>query len=313
MIIRRRSKPLVLKKLEMVSLRLSENFPRLQEIQQEIAIRNKGYIGEKKVDYHLEVLAPQFTIIQDVCLKAQGRSFQIDTIIMTNHAIFCIESKNFDGTITFNTILKQFTRNDGITETGYRYPITQVETQRHLLRNWLREHNFHNIPIYSFIAISQPSTIMNVIGDQESIAKVVAHAEAVPQMIIHSNDKIKGNASIRSQQIGQAILHKCMEHDFDILQKHGIKETHILPGVSCPTCQHLGMERDHTYWKCPKCNHKSKNAHLSTIAAYLHLIKPWITNKECMRFLKINSRNLATRLLKSANLTYDPKKRRWTK
>src|SRR5690625_1801359 len=110
MIIRRRSKPLVLKKLEMVSLRLSKNFPRLQEIQQEIAIRNKGYIGEKKVDYHLEVLAPQFTIIQDVCLKAQGRSFQIDTIIMTNHAIFCIESKNFDGTITFNTIFKQFTR-----------------------------------------------------------------------------------------------------------------------------------------------------------------------------------------------------------
>src|SRR5690625_1955326 len=144
MIIRRRSKHLVLKKLEAAMLRLPKNFPRLQDIQREIGGRYKGYIGEQKVDYHLEILASQFTIIQDVCLKVQGRTFQMDSIIITNHAIFCIESKNFDGTITFNTILNQLTRNDGKTEKGYRYPITQAETHRFHLMNWLHEHNIHN-------------------------------------------------------------------------------------------------------------------------------------------------------------------------
>lgn len=51
--------------------------------------------------------------------------------------------KLVDGTITFNTILKQFTRIDGKTETGYRYPITQAETKPLHLMNWLQEHNIH--------------------------------------------------------------------------------------------------------------------------------------------------------------------------
>src|SRR5690625_841075 len=311
MIIRRRSKPLVLKKLEAAVLRLPKNFPRLPEIQQEIGRRYKGYVGEQKVDYHLEILAPQFTIIQDVCLKVQGRKFQTDTIIITDHAIFFIESKNFDGPITFNTILKQFTRHDGKTETGYRYPITQAETYRLHLMNWLREHNFHNIPIHYFIAISDPSTVINVIGDAESIARIVVHGENVPQMIIKANEKIKGNTRLASRQLGETILRGCVEQDFDILRKYEVKGSDILTGVRCPSCQRLGMERTRAYWRCPSCNYQSKKAHLSSIAEYLHLVKPWITNKESMRFLNIDSRNLATRLLKSANLIYDSKNRRW--
>lgn len=311
MIIRRRSKPLVLKKLEAAMLRLPKNFPRLQDIQREIGSRYKGYIGEQKVDYHLEILASQFTIIQDVCLKVQGRTFQMDSIIITNHAIFCIESKNFDGTITFNTILNQLTRNDGKTEKGYRYPITQAETHRLHLMNWLHEHNIHNIPIYYFIAISDPSTILQVIGDEKLIAKIVAHGESIPQKIIRSNNKLQRNTRLPMQQIGNSILQECIDHDFDILRKFDIKANDILTGVRCPACQTLGMDRVHAYWRCPNCHHQSKKAHLTAIAEYLHLVKPWITNKECMRFLTIDSRNLATRLLKSANLTYDSKNRRW--
>lgn len=313
MIIKRRKKPLVLKKLEAALPRLPRNFPRLQDIQHDISRRYKGYIGEQNVDYHLEILASRFTIIQDVCLIIQGRKFQTDTMIITNHAIFCIETKNFDGTITFNTILKQFTRNDGKIETGFRHPITQAETNRLHLMNWLQEHNFHNIPIHYFIAISDPSTIINVIGDEESIARVVAHAENLPQMITHSNDKMTKNARLPNQQISQIILSECIEYDFDILQKYNIKANDLLTGVQCQTCQHLGMERIHSKWKCPKCHHESKNAHTRTLSDYLLLIKPWITNQECMRILNVKSRNVATRLLKSSNLTYNPKNRAWRK
>ena len=313
MVIRRRKKPLVLQKLEATMPRLSSRFPKLSEIQQDIAQRYKGYIGEQKVDYHLEILAPQFTIIQDVCLKNQGRKFQTDSIIITNHAIFCIESKNYDGTITFNTILKQFTRNDGKIETGYRYPITQAETNAFHLQNWLQAHHFHNIPIHYLIAISEPSTIIQVIGDRESIARVVAHGEHVPQKIIHANDKLKGNAGISRRQIGNTILRECIEYDFDILGTYGIKANNIMTGVICKSCNRLAMKRIHSNWICTKCNYKSKNAHIRAIKEYLLLIKPYITNQECMRFLKISSRSVATRLLKSSGLTYDPQNRRWIK
>src|SRR5699024_9744919 len=205
MIIRSSKKHLVPQKLEATMPRLSSRFPKLSEIQQEIAQRYKGYIGEQKVDYHLEILAPQFTIIQDVCLKNQGRKFQTDSIIITNYATISIESKNYDGTITFNTMLKQFTRNDGKIETGYRYPITQAETNAFHLQNWLQAHHFHNIPIHYLIAISEPSTIIQVIGDRESIAREVAHGEHVTQKIIHENKKKKGNEEISHNKIGNTI------------------------------------------------------------------------------------------------------------
>lgn len=120
MIIKRRSKPLVLRKLEAAIPRLPQNFPRLQEMKEEISIRFKGYIGEQKVDYQLEQLPRKFTVLHDVYLKSHGcKKFQIDSQVISNNALYIIVVKNLNSTITFNTILNQFTRTDGNKEEGF--------------------------------------------------------------------------------------------------------------------------------------------------------------------------------------------------
>ncbi|UJL45831.1 NERD domain-containing protein [Virgibacillus sp. NKC19-16] len=171
-VMKKRTKPLILKKYKALLPRLHPNFPRLADVRHEDNKSKKGYEGELEVDYHLEPLSREYTILQDVCLQVQGKTFQMHNLVITQQAINIVDVKNYNGTIIFDTPLDQFTRDDGAVETGFSHPITQVQLQKSNLQQWLLERNFPNIPINYFIAISDPSTIIKVEGDKEKIAEV---------------------------------------------------------------------------------------------------------------------------------------------
>lgn len=317
MIERQRSKPRPLEKLELLVPRVPAHFKCLPDMQQDLAKRASGYIGEKKTDYHLRAIAHKYTILQDVYLKLPyGNSIQIDTLILTPHAIFIIESKNYKRMITFDTILQQLIHDNGDTEKGYRYPITQVESQQLLLENWLHDHQFTNIPIHFFIAIADPSTIIRVEGDKHAIANTVMHAEHIPKKLLEIDSayaKQQNNSRIPVKRIQDTLSSECQEFDIDILGKYSITPEMILPGVRCPTCEKLRMNRIFGSWYCPKCKTKSHQAHQEALDAYLLLIKPWIKNSECTRFLHVLSRHQTLRILRSSNLKYAAKGKYWMK
>ncbi|MFD1037230.1 nuclease-related domain-containing protein [Virgibacillus byunsanensis] len=313
MIMKKRNKPLPLVKLDAIIPRTSPKFPRLPDMKQDAAKRNKGYIGELQVDYHLDHLAKRYTILKDVYMRIHGKNVQMDTVVIAEHTIFIIDSKNYDGTITFDTILNQLTRNDGMKETGFEYPITQIENQQLQLQNWLLDHNLPNIPVHFFIAISDPSTIIKVIGDQQAVAKVVGHGARIPRMILNKDEEIAqtGSPKLQVSKIGKMILAECREFDIDIMGQYKVKK--LLPGVQCMECGYLGMDWIYGKWVCKNCTKTSKHAHEKAIADYLLLVKPWITNKECMRFLNLKSRSVATRILQSSGLHYQKEHKRWIK
>src|SRR5690625_2040915 len=93
MLIKKRTKPLPLQKLDALISRLHPNHPNLENIKKDAAIRYKGYIGEQKVDYHLERLTLPCTIAHDIYIKTEQQNFQIDTLILTQRAIYIIEIK----------------------------------------------------------------------------------------------------------------------------------------------------------------------------------------------------------------------------
>ena len=134
MLIKKRNKPLPLQKLDALISRLHPNHPNLENIKKDAAIRYKGYIGEQKVDYHLERLTLPNTIAHDIYIKTEQQNFQIDTLILTQRAIYIIEIKNYTGTITFDTNLQQFIRKHDTKEEGFHDPITQAEMTQHQLQ-----------------------------------------------------------------------------------------------------------------------------------------------------------------------------------
>lgn len=315
MVIKRRQKPLPLQMLDALMSRLPSNHSQIKVMQKDAAIRQKGYIGEQQVDYHLEKLTQQKTILQDVCLFIHNRRVQIDTVIIGKYGLYCVEVKNYEGTIIFNTVLRQFIRDDGKEEAGFRNPISQVEQQNMFMRMWLREKKFYNVPVHHFIAISEPSTIIKVEGDEQAIANIVAHAEHIPKMIQEKEQQLKqsGRAPLPVNALSEAILKACQPYYINVLRQYGIRKRDILLGVHCPKCERLRMRRQRRSWYCPFCKQTSKTAHMKAFSDYFLLMDAWITNKQAMQFLQVSSRHVVTRLFKKSNLIYHPKYRAWTK
>ena len=313
MILRHRAKPLPLRKLDAAIPRLSPQFPGLPKMKEDAKKQQQGYSGEIKVDYFLDYLAPMYTILHDVYLRKNNKNFQMDSLTVANHTIFIVDSKNYQGTITFNTTLRQLTRSDGKVESGFEYPITQVKNQKFHLQNWLKQHNLGHIPIKCFVAIADPSTVVQVEGSQEEVGKYVVHAAEIPERIMNADRQFgnKGVKKFSDYQIGKAILHECGEFDVDMFRWYGVRPADILPGVICPDCRLRGMKRVHSGWRCRKCKCYSKDAHLAALNDYLLLIKGMITNIECMGFLGLKSRHAVSRILKDSFLVYYSKGRKW--
>ncbi|WP_010531713.1 nuclease-related domain-containing protein [Lentibacillus jeotgali] len=313
MILRHRTKPLPLQKLDAAIPRLSPHFPGLPKMKEDAKKQQQGYSGELKVDYFFDNLAPMYTILHDVYLRENNKNFQIDSLTIANHTIFIVDSKHYQGSITFNTTLRQLTRSDGTIESGFEYPITQVKNQKFHLQNWLKQHNLGHIPVQCFVAIADPSTVVHVKGSEEEVGKHVVHAAELPEQIMKADRQFgnKGARKLSNYQIGKAILSKSREFDIDLFKRYGVKPADILPGVICPDCGLRGMERVYNGWHCGQCSCFSRNAHKKAIEDFLLLVKNSITNKECVWFLGNINRGLATRILKKSGLVYDKQHRCW--
>lgn len=312
MIIKRRTRPRILEKYEALQARLPANSPHHREISREITRTIRGYEGELIVDGHLKTLAPQATIIQDLTLKTNGQIFQMDNLLITPRTLYIIEVKNFSRAIYFDTNLNQFSSGDGDQLTGYRHPITQARMHKFKLENWLVEHNQPNIPVRYFVAISNPRTIINVVGDTEEISKVVLHGEHLPWKILEQENKINSHTSFNHQKLGYYLINNESEFDKDVLKEYAILPEQLLPGVRCRHCNSLGMQQDKWSWVCSNCKANDRLAGNRGINEYMALVRPWVTNKEIVKFLGIDSRYVVSRLLKNhPNLRYYKQKRRW--
>lgn len=318
MIIRQRKKPLSLQKLDALISRLPESHPKLPMLRKRAAIEQKGFNGERKLDYHLETLSDDYSVLNDVCFSLYGKRTQIDSLIITAQAIFIIEVKSYEGVITFDPSLRQcFREMEGKVE-RFKYPITQVEAIQASLLRFLQLANLGGLPIYYMVAFSERSTIIRVKDEEENVKKVITYVEDVPFQVMNINEKLIARTSSNNNQLRNKILQYIMQHcedfDKDILREFSIKKEDILTGVHCSECHHLGMLRKQKNWYCPICFALSRTAQERTFQDYYLLLDDTITNKQCRQFLQLNSRHIAKHLLQhSPNIKkYQQKKWRIT-
>lgn len=312
MIIKKRTPPIEITKLEAVIPRLPQAHI-TKRLEKELANCRKGYEGEQKVDRYTALLKNNFTILHDVYLHNYGSSFQIDTLLIGPHCIFVIETKDLSGTLLFNFNTNQFIRKYNNKEESFRNPIIQATTNKLQLMEWLSNRYINDIPIYPLVAVADPRTIIKVIPEYQDISNTIMHGENIPHQIMKIDEELAGGTKQLHSKIGTLILQECATFDLDLSKEHGVIPKSILGGVQCPSCKTFGMKRKHSNWNCAHCKHTSRNAHLRALADYFLLVKPWITNKECRQFLRLESRSVATRILTASGLQYDKKTKRWLK
>ncbi|WP_198507999.1 nuclease-related domain-containing protein, partial [Bacillus sp. FJAT-42315] len=103
MIMKPRSKPLLLSKLEILMNRLPKRHSQMAAIEEVYGRHQAGYRGEQTVDYFLrEVKRNDVFILHDIRLPAGEYSFfQIDTVLLTPNFFLIMEVKNYSGQLLF--------------------------------------------------------------------------------------------------------------------------------------------------------------------------------------------------------------------
>lgn len=315
-LIRKRQKPLPLKKMEALLARLPKGHPQIPALQRQIARDRKGYEGERKLDYYLKRLPDDFFVLSDYCFHLDCQQVQLDSLIVSPHALFIIEAKNISDELTFNTNLKQCFRSGRQRKEGFKYPITQVENMSFRLETFLQQLQLAHLPIYYFVAFADRSMIYHVIGDEEHFSKVAAYIDDIPLRIMALNKELqeknphKGNEQYRNQISSQLMKH-VKTFDIDIYREFPIDAADILPGIHCPSCFKLTMKRQNRTWYCPRCQTKSKIAHIKALQEYLLLHGNEISNKTARKFLQLSSRHTMKNLFHQTDCIERTSPRTW--
>lgn len=308
MIVKKRKMPLMILKLHAILDRMSPHHPEIPRIKEELKKREVGYRGEVSLDYPLGFLdEKKYLIFHDLRLKGTSSFFQIDTLLLTKNQFIILEIKNISGILYFDHVFKQLIQtNQNGKERAYFYPLTQLKRQEQQLKKWLEKHRLEQLPITSYVVISNPQSIIRASQNSLKISQQVFRNEELPeQLLLHEKAIFPEQTTSKNlKKISRYLLKYHHEYDECILKRFQLTNDDIQKGVICQNCTYIGMNRCHGYWSCPKCKFKSRDAHTKAIFEYRLLFNRTITNSQFCDFLNIQSKDTAKRLLKSMNIPY---------
>ncbi|WP_147532639.1 nuclease-related domain-containing protein [Bacillus marasmi] len=117
----------------------------------------KGFQGEVQFDQLVEGagLHHKFYILNDLLLKCDNTTFQIDSTIITQNSIIPNEIKNFEGNLIYKNKNFYNCTTDGI----YQNPLEQLNRIKILLTKLLQKNGF-NIPIEGNVIFINPECFL---------------------------------------------------------------------------------------------------------------------------------------------------------
>ncbi|SFD38812.1 Nuclease-related domain-containing protein [Bacillus sp. OV194] len=305
MIIKELKKPIILRKLEALLLRLPVNHPKRSEIEGQLANRFKGYRGEMALHYPFSYLTKdKYQIMYTLRLWDGAHFFQMDTLLLSTNYLLIIEVKNLSGTIVFDQNFKQMIRITGDKEEAFEDPLLQVARHKHQLQEWLKHKKLPRIPIETLVVFSNPHTLLKSTGP--GLGKKVTHISNLIPLIKDFEKYYKSEVMTSSQlkKLARLMLKNNDAGNPDVLKWFKIQKDELIRGTQCPVCLYTPMARYHHGWKCVHCEHYSTIAHLTAIEHYVLLIGQELTNKDIKEFLVLSSTSAAKRVLLSLNATH---------
>lgn len=309
MLVKKKTVPILIRKLEALNRRLSETDPRKFAVLKDLNRREAGHKGERSIDYHLSFLEEKrYHILHDLRLLNHFGLyyFQLDNVILSSPFITLIDVKNYKGIIQFDDQYHQLIQIADGKKRALEDPIPQIRRQKLQLKKWLHSHRFPDIPIEPLIVISNPSTIIETTG-HSSYFKYITHSIHLPFLIKSFEEKHPVEALTHKDlfRLGNVLKKKDTPFDYNVLEYYGIHPNELIRGVHCPKCFAIPMQRGHGKWRCRVCEFASADAHIYSIQDYKFLLGNVLTNEILRKFLLLeNSRTIATNILKSMNLRH---------
>jgi len=136
----------------------------------------KGVIGEKSISMLMATLDKnKYRIINDLRLKVDEMSTQIDHVIISNYGIFVIETKNYKGWIFGKDYEDYWTQVIYKEKHRFKNPIKQNRYHIYMLQKALRDYpdlQYHSIVVFMADAELKTNTNNGVMYPQEMLRRI---------------------------------------------------------------------------------------------------------------------------------------------
>jgi hypothetical protein len=305
MIEKERTIPRIILILQALLRRLSSQHSKRTVISEELGKRMAGFKGEEALDFTLSFLDPKkYSILNDLRIPYKTNFFQIDTLLITTKFILIIEVKYLSGTAFFDPIFNQLIQTKNGKELALPDPPLQVKRQKGQLEDWLIKNGFPNIPIYTYVVMSNDRMIIKTSPENKTLNRIVIHRHSLLNKIVEIEEAILKESTSQKdiKKLIRTFKKQHTEFNPSVKERYNISERDILKGVICECCNFRPLTRKHGTWICSKCDHKDRFSHIHALKDYKLLIGPTIKNAELRSFLEIHSSYVAKRLLQSLNL-----------
>lgn len=222
----------------------------------------KGYMGELGVRFVLKRLKKEgFEVLHNIMLMKDGKTTQIDHIVVGQTGIFVVETKNYKGWIFGSEHSKIWTQSIYKSKKRFQNPIHQNYGHIKFLEHHLQDYSG---PFYSFISFSDKGTLKKIdiiskdihVVNTKNLLRVI-HSKTVNGMSIDSVSRV-------AEMIREA---NCMNkktskiHVQTIQRNQQIKKDKVSLNI-CPKCGNELIEKLGKYGiiscsKYPKCKYAS--------------------------------------------------------
>ena len=156
---------------------------------QEMNILSAGIAGENEASRCLSMLPDSYTVFRNLTVSYQGKSSEIDTVVVGPAGIFVVEIKNLNGTI-FGRVEDQQWRQEKVGRGGTLYgkdfysPVKQVGTHVFRLAKYLQERGLRNY-VNACVYFSNPLATVYVTGTDGKTAVFSAAAGGAHALLMH--------------------------------------------------------------------------------------------------------------------------------
>lgn len=143
----------------------------------------KGAIGEKIVSARLSGLPPdEYILMNDVMLSGEGKSTQIDHVLLSIYGIFVIETKNYKGRIYGSEYADQWMQN--------------IHGHKNQFRNPLKQNYGHVMALINLLGLPKNSFVPVVVFSGQATLKI-----KTKQPVIYMNQirKFEENFNLQVQ------------------------------------------------------------------------------------------------------------------
>ncbi|WP_323741822.1 nuclease-related domain-containing protein [Salinibacillus xinjiangensis] len=203
----------------------------------------KGYEGEVKFDSYTEKLQCDCIILNDLLLRVNSTTFQIDSLIITLDRVFLYEVKNFKGDYYYDSdLLYKKPKIEVIN------PLLQLQRSESLLRQLLLSLGF-NLPIDSSVVFINPEfTLYQAPLNEPFIFSTQLNHYFKQQNTIST--KIDSKHKMLADQL--VSLHMA---DSPFTQVAPYEYNRLRKGISCLNCDSFSLSIEGQKCVCKECGY----------------------------------------------------------